>query len=104
MLDFSKVFLDGTGLLPKNDEDIIAWLRLARDEYVYFFRVMIHHIKGGIKEPKTEQAKRLHEISDRQLMDMRIEMKRYLDNFEAFLKGGPVPANYYLSEEILNQP
>ena len=97
------VFLDDTGLLPKNDEDISGWLRLARDEFNYFCRILIFYIKGGIKEPKTELAKRLHEISDRQLMDIRREMKLYLDSFEACLKGGPALANYSLPEEISSQ-
>ena len=92
--------LSDTGLLPKNEGEISEWIRLAKEETEYFFRVIIHHIIGGIQPSTTAPAKRLFRLNGQQIKAMRQEMKEYLKKFEACLKGGPAPKNYYLSEEI----
>lgn len=96
----SHTVLSDSGLLPEGKEDVTAWLRLAREESGYFFRVLIHHIIGGIREPRTLPAVRLSHLSEKQIENMGKEMMRYLDCFEASLKGGPVPPGYYLPDEI----
>lgn len=101
-MDSYKILAD-TGLLPKNEKDVTTWLRLAQEEGDYFFRVLIHHIIGGIQEPESVPAQHLARLNGQQIKAMRQEMKTYLQRIEACLKGGPAPANYYLSEEILNQ-
>lgn len=96
----SYTILADTGLLPENKEDVTAWLRLAKEEGDYFFRVLIHHVIGGIQEPTKAPAKHLARLNGQQIKAMRQEMKKYLKSFEACLKGGPAPANYFLPEEL----
>lgn len=96
----SYTILADTGLLPENKDDVTAWLRLAKEEGDYFFRVLIHHVIGGIREPESAPAQHLAHLNGRQIKAMRQEMKKYLKSFEACLKGGPAPANYFLPEEI----
>ena len=95
--------LSDTGLLPKGEEETALWLHLAKEETEYFFRVLIHYIIGGIKTPATRPAQRLYRLNGQQIKAMRQEMKKYLKQFEDFLKGGPAPDVYYLPDEIRTQ-
>lgn len=92
-------FLADTGLLPKRQEDVEAWFRLAREEIQYFFRVLIHFIIGGIHVPET----RPFHLDDQQIKAVRQEMKQYLNELEKCLKDGSTINNYYLPDKILHQ-
>lgn len=92
-------FLSDTGLLPKRQEDVEAWFRLAREEIQYFFRVLIHFIIGGIHVSET----RPFNLNDQQIKAVRQEMKQYLNELEKCLNDGSTINNYYLPDEILHQ-
>jgi hypothetical protein len=92
-------FLEYAGLLPENE----SWFNLAREETDYFYRVLIHHVIGGIRRPVSQPEKNLSRLDGGQLKAMRQEMKKYIDSLESSMKEGSPMPNYYLPEEILRQ-
>ena len=90
-------FLADTGLLPKTAQETEDWFRLARKEVEYFFRVLIHHVIGGIQPTRY----RFH-LNDQQLKAVRQEMKKYLDDLEKALQDGTAITNYYLPDEFFS--
>ena len=92
-------FLEYAGLLPEDD----SWFRMAHEETDYFYRVLIHHIVGGIRKPLSLPARNLSRLDGGQIKAMRQEMKSYIDSLETAVKEGSAMPNYYLSEEVLRQ-
>lgn len=92
-------FLEYAGLLPENE----SWFNLAREETDYFYRVLIHHIVGGIRKPLSLPARNLSRLDGGQIKAMRQEMKSYIDSLETAVKEGSAMPNYYLPEEVLRQ-
>lgn len=92
-------FLEYAGLLPENE----SWFNLAREETDYFYRVLIHHVIGGIRRPVSQPEKNLSRLDGGQLKAMRQEMKKYIDSLESSMKEGSPMPNYYLPEAVLRQ-
>ncbi len=92
-------FLEYAGLLPENE----SWFNLAREETDYFFRLLTHHVVGGIRIPVSQPEKDLSRLDGGQLKAMRQEMRLYIDSLESAVKEGSPMPNYYLPEEILRQ-
>ena len=92
-------FLEYSGLLPVDAE----WFHTARAEADYFYRVLTHHIIGGIRRPDSEPASRLARLDGGQIKAMRQELIQYISALESCRKeGAPLP-NYYLPDGILRQ-